>query len=119
MALPTQDINAFAAAWEAAWNRHDIEAVLTDFAEDAVFASPIAAKLLPGSEGRVVGKAAIRAYWQKGLELNPDLRFKVVRAFSGVDVIVIEFLNEKDRLRAEILKFRGGRVVEGFGADLA
>lgn len=118
MTLPT-DIAAFAAAWEAAWNRHDIEAVLADFDDHAVFASPIAARLLPGSEGRVVGKAAIRAYWQKGLELNPALRFKVVRAFSGVDVVVIEFLNEKDQLRAEVLKFRDGRVVEGFGTNLA
>jgi ketosteroid isomerase-like protein len=112
-----QDMNAFVAAWEAAWNRHDIEAVLAHFADDAVFASPIAAKLLPESQGRVAGKAAIRAYWQKGLALNPALRFKVARTFAGVDIVVIEFLNEKGQTRAEVLKFRDGQVVEGYGTD--
>ena len=35
----------------------------------------------------------------------------------GVDVVVIEFLNEKDQPRAEVLKFRDGRVIEGFGTN--
>jgi ketosteroid isomerase-like protein len=36
---------AFAERWVKEWNDHDIEAVLTHFADDAVFTSPLAERL--------------------------------------------------------------------------
>jgi len=38
---------AFAERWVKNWNDHDIEAVLTHFADDAVFTSPLAGRLFP------------------------------------------------------------------------
>ena len=34
----------FVIGWLAAWNDHDVEAVLAHFAEDVVFSSPFAAR---------------------------------------------------------------------------
>ena len=48
-----------AADWLAAWNAHDVEGVLRHFHEDAVFASPFAAQVMPETGGRLVGKAAL------------------------------------------------------------
>jgi hypothetical protein len=56
--VSTPEPEVFAKDWSAAWNRRDVEAVLTHFHDDVVFTSPVAAELMPGSAGVVRGKAA-------------------------------------------------------------
>jgi len=110
---------AFAKAWEAAWNAHDLEAVLAWFADDVVFTSPLAKSLAGHADGIVRGKAALRAYWAMGLAKLPDLHFDVTSVSEGVDLLVIGFRNERGVDRLEILKFADGLVVEGHGTHPA
>ena len=109
------DAKSFAEDWAAAWNAHDIDAVLSHFAEDAVFTSPFAAKILPESGGRLTGKASIRDYWKAGIARIPDLFFTIEAVFAGVDHIVILYSNQTGVRVSEILRFEDGRVVEGHG----
>ncbi|WP_431277520.1 nuclear transport factor 2 family protein [Leifsonia poae] len=104
--LPT-DPQAFAQSWLDAWNSHDIEAVLEHFADDATFSSPVARELLGGS-GVLQGKGAIRGYWEEGLRRIPDLRFELVDVYTGVDVIVINYRNQRGGLVCEVLVFDTG-----------
>jgi hypothetical protein len=106
---------AFANEWADAWNAHDIERVLAHFHKDATFTSPFAARIGAGIDGRVAGKANIRAYWTKGLAAVPDLHFTVEAVFAGVDHIVILYSNQKGVRVSEILKFKGDLVIEGHG----
>lgn len=110
-----QDAPSFAAEWCAAWNAHDLDAVLAHFHDDVVFASPVAAKLLPETGGRIAGKAALRAYWEEGLRRIPDLHFTVERVFAGLDAIVIQYRNQRDVSVSEVLIFDGDRVRSGHG----
>lgn len=105
----------YAAEWADAWNRRDIEAVLGHFDDDAVFTSPLAERLMPESGGRLVGKDAIRAYWQAGIAAIPDLHFTVDQVFAGVDFLVIQYRNQKGVPVSELLRTREGVVVEGHG----
>lgn len=116
MAVP--DPHAFAAAWVAAWNAHDVDAVLAHFADDVLFTSPLAARLLPGTGGVLHGKEAVRAYWTEGLRRLPDLHFSVERVHAGVDVLVIGYRNQTGGLVDEVLRFADGLVVEGHGTYL-
>ncbi|MBO3083757.1 nuclear transport factor 2 family protein [Cellulomonas fengjieae] len=116
MTLP--DPLSFSAAWVAAWNAHDVEAVLAHFHEDVVFTSPTAARLVPGSDGVVRGKAELRRYWTEGLRLLPGLHFTVERVFAGIDVLVIGYRNQSGGLVDEVLRFADGLVVEGHGTYL-
>jgi hypothetical protein len=44
--------------------------------DDAIeLTSPVAAQLLDTAGGKVVGKANLRAYFQRGLEAYPELHF--------------------------------------------
>lgn len=108
---------SFAAEWVEAWNAHDLEAVLGHFADDVVFTSPIAARLL-GGDGIVRGKEDLRAYWATALPLNPGLRFTLVGVYAGVDTVVINYRNQKDVLCCEVLHFADGLVVAGHGTYL-
>ena len=117
--MSTPDPAAFAATWVAAWNSHDVEAVLAHFDEDVVFTSPVAARVSPDSRGIVRGKIALRRYWALGIDLIADLHFTVERVFAGVDTLVIEYRNQRGNVVAEVLRFANGLVVEGHGTYLA
>jgi ketosteroid isomerase-like protein len=111
------DPNDFAERWCAEWNAHDLEGLLAHFSDDVVFTSPVASRIL-GGDGVVRGKAALRAYWQLGLEKIPDLRFEVIDVYSGVDTIVINYRNQAGGRVCEVLKFAGELVSEGHGTYL-
>ncbi|WP_246843161.1 nuclear transport factor 2 family protein [Allokutzneria sp. NRRL B-24872] len=104
----------FARDWEDRWNTHDLDLILEHYADDVVFHSPVAARLL-GGDGRVVGKAALREYWAKGLEFLPELHFAVEGVYLGLDTIVINYRNERGNLVNEILTFKDGKIVFGHG----
>ena len=71
----------FAAAWIAAWNAHDLEAVLAHYSPDIEFRSPLARRLT--GDGRVVGIDALRAYWARGLSIHTNLAFDLETVLEG------------------------------------
>lgn len=77
----------FADEWIAAWNAHDVERVLSHYADDATFLSPIA-KQRTGN-GFVSGKEALRAYWAPALATLTDLHFDIVQVLVGYDSLTI------------------------------
>lgn len=66
--MPEFDAERFARDWIAAWSRSDVEGVLAWFVDDAIFVSPLAARVVGNAEVR--GKAALRDYWQRALRLR-------------------------------------------------
>ncbi len=112
------DAASFSKQWVDAWNAHDVESVLRHFHEDVVFTSPVAAKLLPETDGTVRGKPALRHYWTRALQRIPNLRFAVEGVYQGIDTVVIVYRNQDDGLVAEVLRFSDGLVVEGHGTYL-
>ena len=96
----------------------DEAAIQALLADDVVFTSPVASRLL-GGDGVVRGKEALRAYWQLGLEKIPDLRFEVIDVYRGVDTLVINYRNQAGARVCEVLTFVDGLVSEGHGTYLA
>ncbi|MBW0019749.1 MAG: nuclear transport factor 2 family protein [Mycobacterium sp.] len=111
----TVDAIAFSQVWVQAWNAHDVEAVLQHFADDVVFTSPVAARLLPQTRGVVRGKPALRHYWTVALAHVPELRFTVEDVYQGIDTLVIAYRNQDDGNVSEVLRFHDGLVIEGHG----
>lgn len=112
------DVAAFGERCVRNWNARDVEAVLTDFHDDVVFTSPVAATLYPETGGVVRGKEALRRYWTEAVARIPDLRFTVEGVYQGVDTIVINYRNQSGKLVNEILMFTDGAVIEGHGTYL-
>jgi hypothetical protein len=116
--MPTFDARAFADDWVRAWNAHDVEAVLVHFHDDVVFTSPIAALVVPESDGVVRGKDALRHYWTTALTMVPDLHFDIVGVYRGISTVVINYRNHRGELVNEVLTFDGDLVREGHGTYL-
>ncbi len=118
--MNTPEPSEFTRGWLAAWNAHDVEAVLQHFTEDVVFSSPVATRVMSGSNGVIVGKDALRGYWTHALGLVPDLKFELVGVYTGVGSIVINYRNQRGGLVNEVLLFDDdGLVREGHGTYLA
>jgi ketosteroid isomerase-like protein len=113
--MDLEEAQRFADEWAAAWNAHDLDRILQHYADDVVFTSPVAARIIEDSDGVVRGVEALRAYWSEGLRLLPNLRFEVVGVYAGIDTVVVNYRNQDGRLVNEVLTFRDGLVVSGQG----
>jgi hypothetical protein len=106
--------------WVGAWNAHDLELILTHYEDGVELTSPVAAQLLGTADGKVVGKANLRAYFQRGLAAYPELHFKLENVFWGINSVVLCYLNQKGTRTAEFMELsttgRVARVVANYSA---
>ena len=107
-----------AQEWVAAWNAHDLNAIMSHY-EDAVdLTSPVAAQLLGTADGKVVGRFNLRAYFQRGLEAYPQLKFHLDDVLWGVSSVVLYYTNQRGTRTAEFMELsaRGkvARVVANY-----
>ena len=104
------DNQSFAEEWIAAWNARDLERILSHYAPDIVFLSPVAARRL--GNGRVTGISELGAYWGSALAAIPDLRFELEAVLSGHQCITILYRNQARQLVAETVEFNAvGKIV--------
>jgi len=93
-----------AAHWVQAWNSHDIDEIMSHYAEDVVLVSPVAAKILNDPLGTVKGKDALRAYFKKGLEVYPNLKFDLLDMMWGLSSVVLYYVNQKGTKTGEFME---------------
>jgi predicted ester cyclase len=106
--------------WVAAWNAHDLDLIMTHYDDAIVLTSPVAAQLLETPDGKVVGKATLRAYFQRGLEAYPELHFRLEDVLWGLNSVVFYYTNQKGTRTAEFMELSSigkvVRVVANYGA---
>lgn len=98
--------------WVAAWNAHDLDLIMTHYEDAIELTSPVAAQLLGTSSGKVVGKANLRAYFQRGLDAYPELHFHLEDVLWGINSVVLCYTNQKGTRTAELMELSApGKVV--------
>ena len=101
----------FAADWIDSWNAHDLDRVLSHYADDFEMSSPVIIQVAGEPSGVLRGKAAVGAYWRKALELIPDLHFELISVLAGVTSITLYYKGARDRLAAEVFHFGADQKV--------
>lgn len=101
----------FAEEWIAAWNAHDLPRILSHYTDDFEMSSPKMIQIANEPSGRLVGKAAVAAYWSTALALIPDLHFELLAVMHGIDSIVIHYRGVGGQLVAEVLFFNSAGLV--------
>jgi ketosteroid isomerase-like protein len=81
--LTKKDASEFANHWVKAWNSHDLDKIMLHYSMDIVLVSPVAAKILNDPSGVVKGKETLRAYFRRGLEAYPNLKFELIDVMWG------------------------------------
>lgn len=94
----------FAEDWIDSWNSHDLQRILTHYADDFEMSSPVILQVAGEPSGTLKGKAAVAEYWGKALALLPDLRFELVNTLIGVKSITLYYQGAKG-MAAEVFHF--------------
>jgi hypothetical protein len=106
--------------WVAAWNAHDLDLIMTHYEDAVELTSPVAARLLGTANGKVIGKANLRAYFARGLEAYPELQFRLEDALWGLNSVVLYYANQKGTRTAEFMELTAAgkvaRVVANYNA---
>ncbi|HEY1424195.1 MAG TPA: nuclear transport factor 2 family protein [Candidatus Acidoferrum sp.] len=102
--MTKEDAWNLANHWVSAWNSHDLDSIMSHYDDSIELTSPIAAQLLGTSDGRVVGKANLRAYFQRGLEAYPQLRFRLEDVLWGISSVVLYYANQKGTRSGEFME---------------
>jgi hypothetical protein len=82
--LPGERAKELAEEWVAAWNSHDLDAIMALYAPGVVFQTPTIIDTLGVPDGSVRGAEALREHFSRGLERLPDLRFDLDGVYAGV-----------------------------------
>ncbi|MEZ4755624.1 MAG: nuclear transport factor 2 family protein [Flavobacteriales bacterium] len=109
-----RDHATIANAWFAAFNAHDLDALLALYAPDAEHYSPKLLVRHPESKGLVRGVKELRAWWQDAFERLPDLRYTPTSITANNERVFMEYLRqvggEADLRVAEVLEISNGLI---------
>jgi limonene-1,2-epoxide hydrolase len=104
-----------ARAWLDAFNRGDVAALVELYAEACTHTSPKIRVKHPETGGRLVGKAALTAWWTEALEQIAGLRYDATAVTAGEGRVVLEYLRYADGAEpmpvAEAFDIDDGRIV--------
>ncbi|MFL6789795.1 MAG: nuclear transport factor 2 family protein [Bradyrhizobium sp.] len=114
------DLAALGREWIAAWNSHDLERVLALYAEDSEMTSDRIQALGLEACGTLRGKANLRIYWSKALQLLPNLHFDLIDTYVSPDSVVVIYQNERGAQICEYLRLdANGKIRQGSANHLA
>ena len=105
-------VEDFVSNWLIAWNNHDIQSILAHYTENFEMTSPAIVQITGHPEGRLTGKAAVVEYWEKALTRFPELNFKFIGSFVGVNSIAINYIGVSGRSVVEVFHFNDLGLVE-------
>jgi hypothetical protein len=107
--------HAIARRWLEAFNAHDLDGLLALYAEGARHTSPKIRALHPQTGGELVGKGALRGWWEDSLRRLPTLRYEAFAITADEARAVMEYqrhlAGEPPMPVSETLEIEQGRIV--------
>ncbi|HTW84339.1 MAG TPA: nuclear transport factor 2 family protein [Candidatus Sulfotelmatobacter sp.] len=95
-----RDPRRTAQAWCEAWNRRDLDAVMSHYAADVVFTSPTVVTRWGHADGTLRGRDALREHFARGITA-PNLRFTLQDVLRGVAETTVLYRRETGALVAD------------------
>jgi SnoaL-like domain len=92
-----------AERWVRDWNSHDLDAILSHYADELEFTSPLVVERLGRADGTIRSKAELRSYFVIGLAPSSELAFELADVLPGVASVVLYYRNHRSRTVAETM----------------
>jgi len=99
------DYDKLAETWYAAWNSHDLAAIMALYAEGVRFTSPFVRTLGFAQDGTLTSKAELERYFTLGLSKIPNLRFTPVVNCIGAEGHTMVYRNQSDAWVTEMHEY--------------
>mgnify|MGYP003552169072 FL=1 len=104
-----------AKLWLNAFNEHNLEVLLDLYADDAQHFSPKLKIRQPEANGLIIGKDAMRAWWQDAFERLPDLVYREEQLTANNNRVFMEYTRivggEPNMSVAELLEIKNGKII--------
>ena len=98
--------------WLAAWNSHDLDAIIALYSPDVRFQTPTAIASLGIPDGLINGAERLREHFARGLARLPDLRFDLEQIYVGVRSIAITYRWADGTPVAEVHEYAQDELIE-------
>lgn len=109
---PTPDSAlAFADRWYAAWNMHDLDAIMACYEPTIEHSSPFIKRYNNSDDRWLKGIDAVRDYFARALERNPALRFDPLHTAVGLESIILVYRRMTGDLAAEVFMLSGRGLI--------
>lgn len=106
---------SIAHSWFEAFNSHNLEKLLSLYDDEAQHFSPKLKVRHPETKGLIVGKDALRTWWQEAFDRLPTLNYKVTSITSSPDRVFMEYVRtvegEEEMLVAEVLEIKEEKII--------
>lgn len=110
-----ETLQSIAFKWFDAFNKKELEKLLSLYDDEAQHFSPKLKIRQPETNGLIIGKQAMRVWWQEAFDRLPSLHYKVTSLTANGDRVFMEYIrqvnNEADMLVAEVLEVRDGKII--------
>jgi ketosteroid isomerase-like protein len=113
--MTPEKLQSIAFKWFDAFNTHNLEQLLSLYDDEAEHFSPKLKIRQPETNGLVIGKQALRDWWQGAFERLPSLNYKVTSLTANGDRVFMEYIRtvegEDDMLVAEVLVVKDNKII--------
>lgn len=113
--MSPENLQSIAFRWFEAFNTKQLDKLLSLYDDDAQHFSPKLKIRQPETNGLIIGKEAMRVWWQDAFDRLPSLHYKVTSLTANSDRVFMEYVrqvkNEDDMLVAEVLEVRSGKII--------
>ena len=83
--------------WVKGWNDHNLNAIISSYAEELEFSSPKISMILGENKNNTIrSKEELNTYFSAGLERFPNLKFKIIGFTVGDNKVILEYLANLD-----------------------
>ncbi|NBW27272.1 MAG: nuclear transport factor 2 family protein [Flavobacteriaceae bacterium] len=113
--MTPENLQSIAFKWFDAFNNHNLEQLLSLYDDDAEHYSPKLKIRKPETQGMIIGKPALREWWQDAFDRFPSLNYKVTSLTANGDRVFMEYVRsvdgEENMLVAEVLIVKEGKII--------
>lgn len=113
--MTPEKLQSIAFKWFDAFNNHNLDQLLSLYDDDAEHYSPKLKIAKPETKGLILGKEALRNWWQGAFEQFPSLHYKVTSLTANGDRVFMEYVRtlngDEDMLVAEVLVVNEDKIV--------
>ena len=92
LAMSASDNLALGHAWLAAFNAHDVDALVALYADDATHTSPKIRALHPETGGKLLGTHALARWWRDANARVPGLRYEETGVTADMSRVILEYI---------------------------
>ena len=113
--MKTAKNRQIARAWFEAFNQKNLQNLLNLYHNGAQHYSPKLKIANPETEGLIIGKEALKNWWQGAFTRLPSLNYQLVKLTADDEQVFMEYIRkvdgEKDLLVGEVLEIKDDLIV--------